>query len=60
MRMTRLATVLFALASAVSSAAAPAAAGKSVLPWIEDDYGRALAEAKAKKLPIFAEAWAPW
>ncbi|HWZ87025.1 MAG TPA: hypothetical protein VN032_12535 [Thermoanaerobaculia bacterium] len=58
--MTRLAPVLFALTSAVASAASPAPAGKSVLPWIEDDYGRALAEAKAKKLPIFAEAWAPW
>ena len=33
---------------------------KPVLPFIEDDYPRALAEARAKKLPIFVEAWAPW
>ena len=30
------------------------------LPFIDDDYPRALAEAKAKKLPLFIEAWAPW
>jgi len=47
-------------------AVAPPAAGlKSspaapVLPFISDDYPRALAEARAKKLPIFIEAWAPW
>ena len=33
---------------------------KTALPFIEDDYGKALAEAKAKKLPLFIEAWAPW
>ena len=32
----------------------------SNLPFIEDDYGRALAEARARKLPLFIEAWAPW
>jgi hypothetical protein len=31
-----------------------------VLPWIEDDYSRAVAEAKARKVPIFVESWAPW
>ena len=31
-----------------------------VLPWIEDDYTRADAEAKARKVPIFVESWAPW
>jgi hypothetical protein len=41
-------------------AATPAALDKRALPWIEDDYGRALSEARAKKLPIFVEAWAPW
>ncbi len=40
--------------------AAPAAPSRNALPWIEDDYGRALAEAKSRKLPIFVEAWAPW
>jgi len=31
-----------------------------VLPFIEDDYTRAMAEAKARKVPIFVESWAPW
>ncbi|MEO8190104.1 MAG: hypothetical protein ABI682_07155 [Acidobacteriota bacterium] len=30
------------------------------LPFIEDDYSRAVAAAKARHLPIFVEAWAPW
>ena len=30
------------------------------LPFIENDYSKALALAKAKNLPIFADAWAPW
>ncbi|MCU1280701.1 MAG: Tetratricopeptide repeat domain protein [bacterium] len=33
---------------------------KEALPFIEDDYGRAVAEAKKSKLPIFVDAWAPW
>jgi hypothetical protein len=32
----------------------------SNLPFIEDDYARALAEARARRLPLFIEAWAPW
>jgi hypothetical protein len=30
------------------------------LPWIEDNYPKALAEAKLRKLPMFVEVWAPW
>ena len=30
------------------------------LPFIEDDYPRAVAVAKTRHLPIFVEAWAPW
>ncbi len=30
------------------------------LPFIEDDYQKAVARAKAKNVPIFVEAWAPW
>ena len=29
-------------------------------PILEDTYDRALAEAKAKGVPLFIEAWAPW
>jgi hypothetical protein len=37
-----------------------APAHKAALPFIDDDYPKALAEAKAKNLPLFIEAWAPW
>ena len=51
---------MFATA-ALLLALAPATTGpKTVLPFIDDDYPRALAEAKSKKLPLFIEAWAPW
>ena len=44
--------------------AAPAFAAtktpRPVLPFIEDDYPKALAEARARQLPLFIEAWAPW
>ncbi|MCU1279612.1 MAG: thiol reductase thioredoxin [bacterium] len=33
---------------------------KEALPFIEDDYGRAVAQAKKLKLPLFVDAWAPW
>jgi hypothetical protein len=33
---------------------------REVLPFIADDYPRALAAARAQTLPIFVEAWAPW
>jgi hypothetical protein len=45
-----------------ASAAKPkaAAAAHLALPFIQDDYPRALAEARARKVPLFIEAWAPW
>jgi hypothetical protein len=30
------------------------------LPFVKDDYVKAVAQAKAKNVPIFVEAWAPW
>jgi hypothetical protein len=60
MRWTRLVPLLLLAGSTVGAAAAPARAVKPVLPWIADDYARALSEARAKKLPLFVEAWAPW
>ena len=32
----------------------------AVVPFIENDYPRALAEARARQLPLFVDAWAPW
>ena len=39
--------------------AVPATA-KEVLPFIDNDYSKALAEAKRKNVPMFVDAWAPW
>ncbi|MBK9062107.1 MAG: hypothetical protein IPL89_02790 [Acidobacteria bacterium] len=51
-----LAAALFAAPAAVAGTATP----RQVLPFIEDDYTKALASAKASGKPIFFEAWAPW
>jgi hypothetical protein len=51
--------LLLALAAATFLGAGSAAPHPAV-PFIADDYPGALAEARAKKLPIFVEAWAPW
>jgi len=45
------------LALAPVAGAAPATPG---LPFMKDDYARAIQEARARKVPIFIEAWAPW
>lgn len=49
---------LKALALALALAAPVAA--RAELPFIEDDFAKATAQAKAKNVPIFVEAWAPW
>jgi len=43
-----------------SLGAAPSAPVKHVLPFIHDDYPKALAEARSRKVPIFIETSAPW
>jgi hypothetical protein len=53
-----IATATVATASLIG-AASPATT-PSVLPFIEDDYPKALARAKAESLPLFVDAWAPW
>ena len=30
------------------------------LPFIENDFPRALAQARESNLPLFVEVWAPW
>lgn len=39
---------------------APRTAPAPALPWIADDYTRAVAQAKVRRVPIFVESWAPW
>lgn len=37
-----------------------AGAAESPLPFIEDDYPRALAQARQRGVPIFVDTWATW
>ena len=48
------------LAAAAALAPGPAAAASGGVPWIPDDYPKALAEARARGVPIVVDAWAPW
>jgi hypothetical protein len=64
MRWSAATPLLLALAAApgvsLAASAPKAAATREVLPFIEDDWPKALSEARAKNVPIFIEAWAPW
>jgi hypothetical protein len=51
-------TAVLALAVLVAPAAATDV--ERALPFVADDYAKALGEARAQKLPLFIEAWAPW
>lgn len=53
-RLTRMVLLLAALVCAAGLVQSAA------LPFIEDDYPRALAEARSRKVPLFVEIWAPW
>jgi hypothetical protein len=50
---------LLAAAAAVRGSTPPSTPKFSV-PFIEDDYSRAVKDARAKNVPIFVENWAPW
>jgi hypothetical protein len=41
-------------------ASATISAGATGLPFIQDDFAKARAQALQRKLPIFVECWAPW
>jgi hypothetical protein len=49
-------SLLLALALSVAAPASPA----GTLPFIPDDYGRALADARARNVPLVVDVWAPW
>jgi len=46
--------------SLLSAAGARATTTSLALPFIDDDYPRAVALAKQRQVPIFVESWAPW
>jgi hypothetical protein len=55
--MTRHRSIALALFALVAAPGSAAAAG---LPWRQDDYDGARAEAQRRHVPILAEIWAPW
>jgi len=36
------------------------AAASATLPWHEDNYAKAIVEARFRRVPLFVEVWAPW
>jgi thioredoxin-like negative regulator of GroEL len=59
-RPARIALLLLAATACVTTHAVAAPAAHAVVPFVADDYAAALATARAKKLPLFVETWAPW
>jgi hypothetical protein len=58
--LIRAGLALAVLAGPAAARAAETTGDKPALPFIDDDYTRALAEARSRDLPLFIEAWAPW
>lgn len=59
--MRRLAPLALLLGLAAASPAAAVERGDArPLPFVADDYAKALGDARARALPLFIEAWAPW
>jgi hypothetical protein len=59
------AAALLALAGCAARPARPPATAAATatatgLPFIEDDFTRAVALARERKVPLFVDAWAPW
>jgi hypothetical protein len=59
MFLRRYIPLIVAGALAAGASAAKTAAGPA-LPFIENDYEKAMAAAKAQQRPVFVEVWAPW
>ncbi len=51
---------LVALGCATTQTAEKPAAEPAALTFIEDDFGKALAQAKEKGVPLFVDTWAQW
>lgn len=61
MRKSLVAALLLALGGCTCQPGPKAGTHESAgIRFIQDDYPRALAEARAKKLPLFVDTWAPW
>jgi hypothetical protein len=58
--VSRIRLAAIALTGGLAVVSAAPVFSRDVLPWVRDDYGRAVAQARAKNVPVFVEAWAPW
>ena len=58
--MSHFGPAVLGLLLATGALSAPTDDTGKVLPFVVDDYAKALDEARAQKLPLFIEAWAPW
>jgi hypothetical protein len=58
--MRPLAPLAFALSLVAPLGSAATEREARALPFLSDDYAKALGEARARALPLFIEAWAPW
>ena len=52
--------LLFLMLASCAAQRANAPAETHALPFIDDDYSRAIAAAQKNSRPIFVETWAPW
>jgi hypothetical protein len=57
--MKRVALLALALPLVGASSAAERTETRP-LPFLSDDYPKALTQARARDVPLFIEAWAPW
>jgi hypothetical protein len=55
-----LAAIVLAVLACGGAPPPVAPAAPRILEFIENDWPRALAEARSRRVPIFVEAWAPW
>ncbi len=60
MRPLRLVAPFAAIALFLSAAAHAGDSPAFSVPFQDDDYAKAIAEAQQKGVPVFVESWAPW
>ena len=61
MKVLRLLSALVLLSTAAPAFGAGTTTARSGrLPFVDDDYARAIRDARARGVPVFVEAWAPW
>ena len=60
MNVLRILSAFLLFATAAPALPAGSVPRSSRLPFVEDDYAAAIRDARARGVPVFVEAWAPW